>query len=69
MVLLGEGSCDYATGYSQLSTNSLYRGMVPPLLGVTPIFAMSFWASINYTILITRLSEPAAFRRTMPPRI
>ncbi|KAF9056526.1 mitochondrial carrier domain-containing protein [Panaeolus papilionaceus] len=22
----------------------LYRGMVPPLLGVTPIFAMSFWA-------------------------
>ncbi|KAG6818063.1 hypothetical protein H0H87_009218 [Tephrocybe sp. NHM501043] len=23
----------------------LYRGMVPPLLGVTPIFAVSFWAS------------------------
>jgi len=22
----------------------LYRGMVPPLLGVTPIFAISFWA-------------------------
>jgi len=22
----------------------LYRGMVPPLLGVTPIFAVSFWA-------------------------
>ncbi|KAH7912597.1 hypothetical protein BJ138DRAFT_1083331 [Hygrophoropsis aurantiaca] len=22
----------------------MYRGMVPPLLGVTPIFAMSFWA-------------------------
>jgi len=22
----------------------LYRGMVPPLLGVTPIFALSFWA-------------------------
>ncbi|EIM92135.1 mitochondrial carrier [Stereum hirsutum FP-91666 SS1] len=24
--------------------NGLYRGMLPPLLGVTPIFAMSFWA-------------------------
>lgn len=22
---------------------SLYRGMLPPLLGVTPIFALSFW--------------------------
>lgn len=21
----------------------MYRGMVPPLLGVTPIFAVSFW--------------------------
>ncbi len=24
---------------------SLYRGVVPPLLGVTPIFAVSFWVS------------------------
>ncbi|KAJ7487436.1 mitochondrial carrier domain-containing protein [Mycena galericulata] len=24
--------------------SGLYRGMVPPLLGVTPIFAISFWA-------------------------
>jgi len=24
--------------------SGLYRGMVPPLLGVTPIFAVSFWA-------------------------
>ena len=24
-------------------TRSLYRGVVPPLLGVTPIFAVSFW--------------------------
>jgi hypothetical protein len=23
--------------------DSMYRGMVPPLLGVTPIFAVSFW--------------------------
>lgn len=23
----------------------MYRGMVPPLLGVTPIFAVSFWVS------------------------
>lgn len=22
---------------------SLYRGVVPPLLGVTPMFAVSFW--------------------------
>ncbi|KAI1793968.1 mitochondrial carrier [Ganoderma leucocontextum] len=25
----------------------LYRGVVPPLLGVTPIFAVSFWVSAN----------------------
>jgi len=25
----------------------LYRGMVPPLLGVTPIFAISFWVNKN----------------------
>jgi hypothetical protein len=24
----------------------LYRGVVPPLLGVTPIFALSFWVHI-----------------------
>ncbi|KAJ6519671.1 hypothetical protein C8R45DRAFT_754452, partial [Mycena sanguinolenta] len=25
-------------------THRLYRGMLPPLLGITPIFAISFWA-------------------------
>lgn len=25
--------------------HSLYRGVVPPLLGVTPMFAVSFWVS------------------------
>ncbi len=35
---------------SQVNENvisSLYRGVVPPLLGVTPIFAVSFWVSTN----------------------
>ncbi|KAG2159697.1 uncharacterized protein EDB93DRAFT_1236996 [Suillus bovinus] len=40
----------------------LYRGMVPPLLGVTPIFAVSFWAydaSKNLILALTpkRTSE------------
>ncbi|KIM47849.1 hypothetical protein M413DRAFT_417313 [Hebeloma cylindrosporum] len=29
---------------AQDGLTGLYRGMVPPLLGVTPIFAVSFWA-------------------------
>ncbi|KAF9479727.1 carnitine/acyl carnitine carrier [Pholiota conissans] len=29
---------------AQDGITGLYRGMVPPLLGVTPIFAVSFWA-------------------------
>lgn len=28
---------------------SLYRGVVPPLLGVTPMFAISFWVSQTKT--------------------
>jgi solute carrier family 25 carnitine/acylcarnitine transporter 20/29 len=32
--------------------DSLYRGMVPPLLGVTPIFAISFW--VGYPCIIQR---------------
>lgn len=28
---------------NKLTPQSLYRGVVPPLLGVTPIFAVSFW--------------------------
>lgn len=27
------------------NTCSFYRGMGPPLLGVTPMFAVSFWVS------------------------
>ncbi|OJA16128.1 hypothetical protein AZE42_00067 [Rhizopogon vesiculosus] len=34
----------------------MYRGMVPPLLGVTPIFAMSFWAYDASKNLIFRLT-------------
>lgn len=28
--------------------NRMYRGMVPPLLGVTPIFAVSFWVRHDF---------------------
>ncbi|KAJ7293428.1 hypothetical protein C8J57DRAFT_1041600 [Mycena rebaudengoi] len=40
----------------------LYRGMVPPLLGVTPIFAISFWAydtskKIIFAVTPNRTSE------------
>lgn len=40
----------------------MYRGIVPPLLGVTPIFAMSFWAydaskSLIYAFTPNRTSE------------
>lgn len=34
----------------------LYRGVVPPILGVTPIFAVSFWAydlSKNFVYAVT----------------
>ncbi|KAG1757737.1 hypothetical protein EDB19DRAFT_1901238 [Suillus lakei] len=56
------GGCVCAKGCSQSSINSLYRGMVPPLLGVTPIFAVSFWAydaSKNLILTLTpnRTSE------------
>ncbi|KAF9462090.1 hypothetical protein BDZ94DRAFT_1290407 [Collybia nuda] len=40
----------------------LYRGMVPPLLGVTPIFAVSFWAydtskNLIFTLTPNRTSQ------------
>jgi solute carrier family 25 (mitochondrial carnitine/acylcarnitine transporter), member 20/29 len=40
----------------------LYRGIVPPLLGVTPIFAVSFWAydtskAIIYSLTPNRASK------------
>ncbi|KAH9897983.1 mitochondrial carrier [Cubamyces lactineus] len=34
----------------------LYRGVVPPLLGVTPIFAVSFWAYDTSKLLIQALT-------------
>ncbi|KAF9029267.1 mitochondrial carrier [Hymenopellis radicata] len=34
----------------------MYRGMVPPLLGVTPIFAVSFWAYDMSKLLIFALT-------------
>ncbi|RDB28802.1 Mitochondrial carnitine/acylcarnitine carrier protein [Hypsizygus marmoreus] len=42
--------------------SGLYRGMVPPLLGVTPIFAVSFWAydtskALIFAVTPNRTSE------------
>jgi len=39
---------------------SLYRGVVPPLLGVTPTFAVSFWVGqpqISRVIIPTLISR------------
>lgn len=38
---------------------SLYRGVVPPLLGVTPVFAISFWVG---KLELYRLSLSSTFR-------
>ena len=35
--------------------SSLYRGVVPPLLGVTPIFAVSFWVGRTAFVLVLLL--------------
>jgi hypothetical protein len=35
----------------------LYRGMVPPLLGVTPIFAVSFWVCLSTNSSLSALSN------------
>lgn len=34
---------------------SMYRGITPPLVGVTPIFAISFWVSNSPTGPIGKL--------------
>ncbi|KAG1749841.1 uncharacterized protein EDB91DRAFT_1235288 [Suillus paluster] len=41
----------------------LYRGMVPPLLGVTPIFAVSFWAYDASKSLILALTPKRTSER------
>ena len=47
----------------------LYRGVVPPLLGVTPIFALSFWVPFpsGYTCDLRSLTRLARLRHTMLP--
>jgi len=49
----------------------LYRGVVPPLLGVTPIFALSFWVPQLLSCLrdLTLWSCPGIrrFQETHPP--
>lgn len=50
--LARDGATGYVTSrhlkHSKVVTTiySLYRGVVPPLLGVTPIFAVSFWVCV-----------------------
>lgn len=40
----------------------LYRGVVPPLLGVTPIFALSFWVLFPQAMCSLRsLTPPQAY--------
>lgn len=45
--LLASGSLGAEPMHSSdlADASSLYRGITPPLLGVTPIFAISFWVS------------------------
>jgi len=43
----------------------LYRGIVPPLLGVTPIFAVSFW--VRTDLLGYVLFRHTLYRHTIPP--
>jgi solute carrier family 25 carnitine/acylcarnitine transporter 20/29 len=47
----------------------LYRGVVPPLLGVTPIFALSFWVPFpsRNTSNLRSLTPLAPLRHTMLP--
>ncbi|KAJ7099615.1 hypothetical protein C8R43DRAFT_1092346 [Mycena crocata] len=44
----------------------LYRGMVPPLLGVTPIFAISFWAYDASKKLILAMPNRTSDTLTIP---
>ncbi|KAJ7076558.1 hypothetical protein B0H15DRAFT_790457 [Mycena belliarum] len=45
----------------------LYRGMVPPLLGVTPIFAISFWAyDASKKLIITATPNRTSDVLTIP---
>jgi len=48
---------------AQDGLTGLYRGVVPPLLGVTPIFAVSFWGyhasrQLIFALTPTRTSQP-----------
>jgi len=47
----------------------LYRGMVPPLLGVTPIFAISFWAYDASKKLIIALTPNRATEALSIPEL
>jgi len=45
----------------------LYRGVLPPLLGVTPIFAVSFWVFFLKLIRLNTSRFTGTHRDTMPP--
>lgn len=44
----------------------MYRGVTPPILGVTPIFAISFWASHIFLTLVEYLIDQS--RTGLRPR-
>jgi hypothetical protein len=69
---LGSGWCNRVCLFSchqYIQTDeaiSLYRGMVPPLLGVTPMFAVSFWVHIcSIHAASASLTTYATLRRTI----
>ncbi|KAI0652291.1 mitochondrial carrier [Trametes meyenii] len=47
----------------------LYRGVVPPLLGVTPIFAVSFWAYDMSKLLILGLTPNRTSKELSIPEL
>ncbi|RPD64991.1 mitochondrial carrier [Lentinus tigrinus ALCF2SS1-7] len=47
----------------------LYRGVVPPLLGVTPIFAVSFWAYDMSKLLIQSLTPNRTSKELSIPEL
>ena len=48
---LGNYECQYAEKADRVTIDfdRMYRGMGPPLIGVTPIFAISFWVSLVFS--------------------
>lgn len=46
-----------ATGLMEGDEDRFYRGLGPPLVGVTPMFAVSFWVRTAFLAVVARLTE------------